>query len=508
MRIRIAVLAVCLMSAAACSGPRPASPAATPPETASSGTGAVRHRRSRLADVPPDPGPRRGGARDAGRRPAPPSCTRSSWTARCTRRRWWSRGLTIVATENDTVYAFDGAYRQVWKRGLGSPSPAEERQCGDIDPLGITGTPVYDAATGHVLVVGRARRRGAARAVRAGRRDGRGRPGARSVDLPGVSARDMQQRGALAIAHGRVWVPYGAQAGDCGDYKGRVVGVRLDGTGEPVYYSPPTERGGGMWNPAGPTVDAAGNLLVVSANGAAFPGDAVRPHELGARAGRRRQAAWTRSHRRDWAENNQGDVGLGSQGVALVGSQWAVLGGKSGPVYVLRQGHLGGIAGQVVGPGHLQVVRRSGGQRQRRLPARAPTGSERCGSTRRPPARAVARGRARSPRRRSSAAAGCGPWTAAAASCTPSTRRPARAWLRWRSAPPTGSRPPRCTARRHRADPHAASPSSAPASARFPRRSWSCGCPYARSIGFCSNHNSRDRREGGSQAARVRNVAR
>ena len=34
MRIRFAVLAVCLMSAAACSGPRPASPAATPPETA------------------------------------------------------------------------------------------------------------------------------------------------------------------------------------------------------------------------------------------------------------------------------------------------------------------------------------------------------------------------------------------------------------------------------------------------------------------------------------------
>lgn len=29
----------------------------------------------------------------------------------------------------DTVYAFDQSYRQVWKRSLGSPSPAEERQC-------------------------------------------------------------------------------------------------------------------------------------------------------------------------------------------------------------------------------------------------------------------------------------------------------------------------------------------------------------------------------------------
>lgn len=30
---------------------------------------------------------------------------------------------------------------------------AEERQRGNIDPLGITGTPVYDAASGHVLLV-------------------------------------------------------------------------------------------------------------------------------------------------------------------------------------------------------------------------------------------------------------------------------------------------------------------------------------------------------------------
>jgi outer membrane protein assembly factor BamB len=33
--------------------------------------------------------------------------------------------------------------------------------------------------------------------------------------------------------------------------------------------------------------------------------------------------------------------------VALIGTKWAVLGGKSGPVYVLRQGALGGIGGQV-----------------------------------------------------------------------------------------------------------------------------------------------------------------
>jgi len=255
------------------------------------------------------------------------------------------RGLTIVATEQDTVYAFDQSYRQVWKRSLGSPSPAEQRQCGNINPLGITGTPVYDAATNHVFLVaehgGSVRHELYALDVASGRV-----AWSKSVDLPGVSARDMQQRGALAIAENRVWVSYGAQAGDCGDYKGRVVGVPLDGGSDVIFYSPPTKRGGGIWNPNGPTVNAAGHLLVVSANGAAFPGDAYDHTnsvlELDANAKVVDSFAPT-----DWAANNQGDVGLGSQGVALIGTKWAVLGGKSGPVYVLRQGDLGGIGGQV-----------------------------------------------------------------------------------------------------------------------------------------------------------------
>ena len=36
----------------------------------------------------------------------------------------------------------------------------------------------------------------------------------------------MQERGALTVSGGRVWVPFGGLAGDCGGYKGRVVGVR------------------------------------------------------------------------------------------------------------------------------------------------------------------------------------------------------------------------------------------------------------------------------------------
>jgi hypothetical protein len=67
----------------------------------------------------------------------------------------------------------------------------------------------------------------------------------------------MQQRGALAITGGRVWVSFGAQFGDCSNYKGRVVGIGLNGKGRAVRFDPSPHRQGGIWNPAGPTVEDA-----------------------------------------------------------------------------------------------------------------------------------------------------------------------------------------------------------------------------------------------------------
>jgi outer membrane protein assembly factor BamB len=217
-------------------------------------------------------------------------------------------GVIVAATENDSVYAFDTTGRQLWHVKVGSPSPAQERACGDIDPLGITGTPIYSAQTGDVYLVAEHNGKVGHDMIALDLHTGKVR-WRKGVDLPGPTPAAMQQRGALAITGGRVWVPFGAQAGDCSNYKGRVVGVRLDGTGDPVVYDPSTRR----------------QVLELSPSGKLL--DSFAPT--------------------NWAQNNQGDVGLGSQGVALVGTKWAVLGGKSGPVYVLRQGHLGGIGGQV-----------------------------------------------------------------------------------------------------------------------------------------------------------------
>ncbi|MGH7212303.1 MAG: hypothetical protein ACREF1_12690, partial [Acetobacteraceae bacterium] len=56
-------------------------------------------------------------------------------------------GLVIVATEADVVMALDAATgRPVWQRPLGTPVRRAEMPCGNINPLGVTGTPVIDAA--------------------------------------------------------------------------------------------------------------------------------------------------------------------------------------------------------------------------------------------------------------------------------------------------------------------------------------------------------------------------
>jgi PQQ-like domain len=254
--------------------------------------------------------------------------------------------VVVVATENDSVYGLSPAGQQVWHVKVGTPSPAYQRPCGNIDPLGITGTPVYSAQTGDVYFV--AEHGGSsvghelwAVSLLTGKVAWH-----RSVDESGVLAAAMQQRGALTITGGKVWVSFGAEFGDCSDYKGRVIGASLDGTGGLTDIQPSANRQGGIWNPAGPTVDAAGHLYVVSANGSTSPGDSY-DHTNSVLEYTSSGKLLSSFAPADWATNNEEDLGLGSQDAALVGAKWVVLGGKSGPVYVLRQGKLGGIGGEV-----------------------------------------------------------------------------------------------------------------------------------------------------------------
>jgi outer membrane protein assembly factor BamB len=181
-------------------------------------------------------------------------------------------GQVIVARENDTLYALDAHTGQVqWHTSVGAPVPLSNLPCGNIDPLGITGTPVYDPQTGVVFAV--AEIQGPAHMlvgvdVKTGLVKVR-----RLVDPPGMNPQVQQQRAALALYGDRVYIAFGGLYGDCGDYHGWVIASHTDGAGALLTYQVPTTREGGIWATPGPVIDARGNLYVTVGNGAATQGD-------------------------------------------------------------------------------------------------------------------------------------------------------------------------------------------------------------------------------------------
>src|SRR6267143_2760490 len=57
--------------------------------------------------------------------------------------------MVLVATEANTVYALDAATGNVlWSKNYGIAVPSGQFPCGNIDPVGVTGTPVIDTASG------------------------------------------------------------------------------------------------------------------------------------------------------------------------------------------------------------------------------------------------------------------------------------------------------------------------------------------------------------------------
>lgn len=251
-------------------------------------------------------------------------------------------GTVVVATEADTLYGIR-AGRVAWRRPIGRPAPLSTLPCGNIDPLGITGTPVYDRGTGLVYAVARltAPDRHLLVAVDPDTGAVRWR---RSADPPGARVRYEQQRGALTVAGGRVWVVYGGLDGDCGPYHGYVVGAPVGGGGAALaVYRTPSAREAGIWAPPGPVVDASGHLYVAVGNGASTGGRYDQSDSVLELSGTRVLSYFAPSA---WARENAADLDLGSQGPALLGD-YVFIAGKSGTVYTLRAGRLGGVGGQV-----------------------------------------------------------------------------------------------------------------------------------------------------------------
>jgi outer membrane protein assembly factor BamB len=249
----------------------------------------------------------------------------------------------FVATEDNTVYALNASSGSVlWQTPLGTPMAGSSLPCGDISPSGITGTPVIDVATGILYAVAFLT---PGQHVLFGLNVANGSVVSRVVvDPTGANPLVEQQRGALTLANGYVYVVYGGLDGDCGAYHGWVVGAPVSGPGGLVSYQVPTTREGGIWGTAGTGVATNGDLYVATGNGASDTtfdhGDSVI--ELSPTLSELGYFAPT-----NWAQLNSNDQDLGSVAPTVLPNGDVFQIGKGGVGYLLSGSDLGGIGGQI-----------------------------------------------------------------------------------------------------------------------------------------------------------------
>jgi hypothetical protein len=271
------------------------------------------------------------------------------------------RDLVIAATEANQVTAFDPTGAVVWRTELGTPqpmpNPAEQADCGDINPLGITGTPVIDHDSGTLFLDAMIHEDSAAhhRLFALAVDTGAIRPGW-PVDVaaalaggptPFVAAAE-NQRGGLTVLGGRVYIPYGGHGGDCGHYRGWVVAVPIDRPGGLTAF-PTGSTQAGAWTPGGVTSDGT-SVFAVFGNGNSGStwahSEAVLRFGPGAAFSSSSDDYWAAPN---WQELDQTDKDLAGPAMPLdlpgaTPSALVVAFGKDGNVYLLARDHLGGIA--------------------------------------------------------------------------------------------------------------------------------------------------------------------
>jgi len=274
-----------------------------------------------------------------------------------------NRQLLLVATEDDVIYALDArSGKVVWRKSLGNPVRHSELPCGNISPLGVTGTPVLDdvKATIYLDAMVDAEDGSGPQHLVFGLLvdDGSVLPGfpvnvAQALKARGstFTPRIQNQRGALAIADRTLFIPYGGHFGDCGLYHGWVVGIRLE---DPRTITAWTTRGagGGVWAPGGISYDGS-SLFVATGNtkGAKewADGEAVIRLSTDLKRPTSRRDFFAPA---DWKTLDDYDEDLGGANPLPVdvrdrsdGGRLVLALGKDGKAYLLNRDNLGGIGG-------------------------------------------------------------------------------------------------------------------------------------------------------------------
>ena len=269
--------------------------------------------------------------------------------------------ILLLATEDNIVHAIDAATgNKVWTRSLGEPVALSSLSCGNIDPLGVTGTPVIDESTKALYLDAMVETPSGPRHLvfALSLEDGSSLPGwpidvadAVEGNSQKFVPRDQNQRGSLVILNGNLYLPFGGHAGDCGHYHGVVVGISLSNPRKVMSWET-RARGGGIWAPGGISTDGV-SLFVATGNTmdatAWSDGEAVVRLAPDLHRSDDKRDFFAPS---DWQALDAKDADLGGTNPLPVdiasesGTRALILAlGKDGKAYLLDRDNLGGIGG-------------------------------------------------------------------------------------------------------------------------------------------------------------------
>ncbi|HXI70316.1 MAG TPA: chitobiase/beta-hexosaminidase C-terminal domain-containing protein [Verrucomicrobiae bacterium] len=297
-----------------------------------------------------------------------------------------SHNLVIVATVNDSVYAFDADDASVtapyWQVSFTNANAVPPRNsdlsalgaCGGgyVDfsgNMGIVSTPTIDPVAGTIYLVARTKENGTTFVQRLHALDVRtGQERANSPmvitatysgngdgNVGGVITFDparQNQRAGLSLINGVVYITWASHC-DLGPYHGWVIGYDATNlTRVVVYNDTPNGGNGGIWmSGEGISADTNGNLFLSVGNGSVGyngnPRDTINRGEsflkLTRNGGTLNVASWFTPYNYQYLEN--GDIDLGSAGLMLIpGTSLAFSGGKQGVGYLVNRDNMGGLS--------------------------------------------------------------------------------------------------------------------------------------------------------------------
>jgi hypothetical protein len=274
------------------------------------------------------------------------------------------RDVVFVATEHNSVYAFDASNAAVtaplWSKNLGPSGPTAGFGCTDMIPeVGITSTPVIDLEAGALFVVAKGQENGnwVQRLHALDLRTGEEKPGSPLVitaSVPGTGAgsaggrvtfnpQTALNRPGLLLEGGTLYMAFASHC-DSGPYHGWILGYTYDGTAlrqTRVFNVSPNGSEGGIWQ-AGVGLSSDGtSIFTAIGNGSTNP--TSNPVDVSESVVRLSLADFNVADY--WIPTaynalNAADSDL-STGAILIPHDLVLTGSKDGRLYVLDRNNLG-----------------------------------------------------------------------------------------------------------------------------------------------------------------------